>query len=115
MLECDLLYGHHDGHGLFGFDGDTLKQWNQEEEVDGIRVNMCWLRLFKFAGMTKPNSPNGFLPKYRFWMMDPNGMMGAMGYEKPTEANRGEMATSLRKVLAPPFNRAAGVHFNKMD
>ena len=29
MLECDLLYGHHDGHGVFGFDGDTLKQWNQ--------------------------------------------------------------------------------------
>ena len=25
------------------------------------------------------------------------------------------MATSLRKVLALPFNRAAGVHFNKMD
>ena len=29
VLECDLLFGHHDGHGLFDMDGDTLKDWNQ--------------------------------------------------------------------------------------
>ena len=29
LLECDLLYGHDDGHGLFGFDGDALQEWNQ--------------------------------------------------------------------------------------
>ena len=80
-------------------------------EVDGMRVNMAWVRLFKFAEITKPNSPNGylpkvlkcyrsrnfflcslglkgiqyqlfFLPKFRFWMMDPNGM-GLLSYERP--------------------------------
>jgi len=116
LLECDLMYGHHDGHGLFDMDGDTLTEWKREAEVDGRNMDMFGLRLFKFAEITKPNSPFGFLPKYRFWMMDPNGM-GLLGYSKPAAdgSSRREMASSLRRVLALPFNKAAGVHFNKMD
>ena len=64
-MECDLLYGHDDGHGFFGIDEATLREWSPDP---GIGM----MRMFKFAVIAKPNSPFGFLPNYRFWMMDPN-------------------------------------------
>merc|ERR1719510_2719177 len=87
-------------------DGPTLKQWRPE---DGT------LRLFKFSSIDKPNSPNGFLPNYRFWSMDPKSF-GAMAYNPPNQdgSDLSKMATSLRKVLAKPFDFAVGVHINKM-
>ena len=63
-------------------DGETMTEWKREAEVDGMNIDMWGLRLFKFGEVTKPNSPFGFLPKFRFWMMDPNGM-GLLGYSKP--------------------------------
>ena len=91
IVECDLIYGHHDGDGLFLVDGPTMKQWNPE---DGP------MRLFKFSSIDKPNSPNGFLPNYRFWMMDRNSM-GVLMYEQPAKdgSDRDKMATSIRNVL----------------
>ena len=63
-------------------DGETMTQWNRETEVNGMTIDNWGLRLFKFGEVTKPNSPFGYLPKFRFWMMDPNGM-GLLGYSKP--------------------------------
>ena len=105
IVECDLIYGHHDGDGLFLVDGPTLKQWNPE---DGP------MRLFKFSSIDKPNSPNGFLPNYRFWSMDPKAF-GPLAYNPTTEEDLNKMATSLRNVLGKPFDFAVGVHINKMD
>jgi len=109
LMECDLLYGHDDGYGFNSVDESTLKKWSPDPS-DGL------MRLFKFAMISKPNSPFGFLPNYRFWMMDPNSL-GLMGYEKPAAdgSSKTEMAASLRKVLALPFKKATGVHFDKMD
>ena len=73
-------------------------------------------RLFYFSMIAKPNSPNGFLPNYRFWMMDPMSL-GALGYQSPKADGSScrEMANSLRQVLSQPFKTAAGVHFKTMD
>ena len=64
-MECDLLYGHHDGHGFNNIDEATLREWKPD-------AGTGMMRMYKFAEIAKPNSPFGFLPKYRFWMMDPN-------------------------------------------
>ena len=63
-------------------DGETMTEWRREGEMDGMNIDNWGLRLFKFGEINKPNSPFGFLPKFRFWMMDPNGM-GLLGYSKP--------------------------------
>ena len=106
LLECDLIYGHEDGHGVFGLDRTTLEKWKPEDWPS---------RLFKFSLIDKPNSPYGFLPNYRFWLMDSDGV-GAMLYNPPINGSScKEMAISLRKVLKHPFNIAVGVHFNQLD
>ena len=107
LLECDLVYGHHDGHGLLDVDKSTLLQWKPEDYL---------VRLFKFGLVSKPNSPNGFLPNYRFWLMDPNSL-GAMLYNPPEKdgSSRNLMAESLRKVLGFKYNTAVGVHFDRMN
>ena len=106
LLECDILYGHHDSHGLLDLDETNLKQWKKEDFPT---------RLFKLRLLTKPNSPNGFLPNYRFWLMDPNSL-GAMVYDPPAKdgSSRSLMATSLRNVLNLEYETALGVHFGKM-
>ena len=56
LLECDLLYGRHDGLGILNLDQANLRQWKAED----------WsTRLFKFGLISKPNSAHGFLPNYR--------------------------------------------------
>ena len=106
LLECDILYGHHDGHGLLDLDEAALRQWRTEDFMT---------RLFKMRLLTKPNSPNGFLPNYRFWCMDP-GSLGALMYEPPAKdgSTRKTMAASLRNVLNLQYDTALGVHFDKM-
>ena len=107
LLECDLVYGHHDGHGLLDIDKRTLLQWKPEDYL---------ARLFKFGLISKPNSPNGFLPNYRFWAMDPYSL-GAMLYNQPKKdgSSRNAMAASLRKVLGLQYTTAVGVHFDRMN
>ena len=106
LLECDILYGHHDGHGLLDLDEAALKQWRPEDFLT---------RLFKFRLLTKPHSPNGFLPNYRFWCMDPYSL-GALTYDQPAKdgSSRKTMAASLRNVLSLQYDTALGVHFEKM-
>ena len=72
VLECDLIYGHHDG-GFFDLSKDVVEQ-NKYEHWE--------LRIFKYLHISKPNSPNGILANYRFQMMDPTDM-GAMSYDQP--------------------------------
>ena len=88
-------------------DGDALKKWRPEDAL---------MRLFKFSSIDKPNSPNGFLPNYRFWATDPKSF-GPMNYSPPNPdgSDLTKMATSLRNVLAKPFSTAVGVHINKMS
>ena len=107
LLECDLLYGHQDGNGLLDLDETKLKQWRPEDFTT---------RLFKFRLISKPNSPNGYLPNYRFWLMDPSSL-GALAYDPPAKdgSNRKQMADSLRKVLGSQYNTAVGVHFKSMN
>ena len=106
ILECDLIYGHQDGHGLLNLNESTLKQWKPEDFTQ---------RLFKFRLISKPNSPNGFLPNYRFWLMDPESL-GAMTYSPPAKDGSSSriMADSLRKVLEKDYKVAVGVHFDIM-
>jgi len=101
-FECDLIYGHHDGIGIFTVPKDEFLEFKPEH----------WgIRLFKFALVSKPNSPFGFLPEYRFLMMDPNNF-GPMTYDKPKADGSSckEMANSLRKLLKLEFESATGVH-----
>ena len=107
MLECDLLYGHQNGEGFLNIDEKRFKQMNPEDFAS---------RLFKLRLLTKPNSPNGFLPNYRFWCMDPNSL-GVMLYEQPAKDGSSctKMAKSLRKALSQEYNQAVGTHFNGMS
>ena len=109
LVTCDLLFGHHDGHGLFNYDEATVREWKAGMEMTGVR-------LFKLGELAKPNSNSLFLPKFRFWMMDPESM-GLFCYDKPAEdgSSKKDMAASLRKMLALPFTRTLGVHFDEMD
>ena len=106
LLECDIVYGHQDGHGLLDLNGSVLKQWRPED---------LSVRLFKLALVSKPNSPNGFLPNYRFWLMDPESL-GALGYNIPCKdgSSHKAMAHSLRELLKQQYKIAIGVHFNGM-
>ena len=90
-LECDLIYGHHDGEGICHLSKEDFRKFKQEDWV---------YRLFMFASISKPNSPSGFLPNYRFQMMDPNSF-GAMSYDQPASdgSSCDVMAKSLRKIL----------------
>jgi len=90
-FECDLIYGT---HGMEN--GKTLPEtWPH--------------RIFKFGLMS--TSPNGFLPNYRFWFMDPNAL-GSLMITPPKKdgSTCKELARSLRKILALNFDRVIGVH-----
>ena len=102
LLECDLIYGHGDGIGMFGTDEQRLRQYDPKDWTG---------RMFKFCMLNKPNSPHGMLPNYRYWLMDPNAM-GFFMYDSPPSDGSycGRMADSLRKLLSLDFDRAVGVH-----
>ena len=106
LLECDVCYGHHDGQGIMDLDAETLKKWRPEDTM---------MRIFKFHMVDRPNSPNGFLPNYRYWMMDPNSL-SAMMYQPPASdgSDRRKMAASIRKILGQQYEFAIGTHFHKM-
>ena len=91
LLECDIIYGHHDGVGIMELDEETFKKWRPEDTIT---------RNFKLTSIDKPNSKNGFLPNYRFQLMDPNSM-GIMMYQQPAKdgSDRDKMAASIRNVL----------------
>ena len=98
----DLMYGGADGHTMFGM--------KKEEWMKG-GVEVHGLRLFRFRLMSKPNSPNGALPGYRFHMMDPDSI-GATMWEMPASdgSSLRQMAESLRKMLGMDFEMALDIH-----
>ena len=105
-LECDILYTHADGEGFLMIDKQRFREL--------LPSDFFW-RLFKFRLLSKPNSPNGFLPPYRFWAMDPKLMWNfQLTPSKDDGSSSGDMATSLRRVLALDFDQAVGVHFRTM-
>ena len=99
-----MIYGHHDGEGMFSLSKETFREFKPENWGD---------RLFKFAFLSKPNSPHGFLASYRYQMMDPNSL-GAMEYEQPAAdgSTCNLMAQSLRKLLKLEFESGLGAHIN---
>lgn len=101
-LECDIIYGTSDG----GFLNST------KEELDAGGSATADERLFKMALATKPTSPNGYLPIYRFWMMDPTNPMGILNATPPAKDNSScaVMAKSLRAILAEEIEHGLGVH-----
>ena len=56
LLSCDLTYINHNG-GIFDI---------SQEEFDKYKEEDTGLRMFKYLNCNKPNSPNGFLAKYRY-------------------------------------------------
>ena len=67
------------------------------------------LRIFQFGLIA--NSPNGLLPNYRFWFMNPNAL-GLMMITPPKSDGSSckEMAQSLRKIMSLKFDRVLPVH-----
>jgi hypothetical protein len=106
LLTCDLVYSRHDG-GIFGI---------AKEEFDLYKEEHASIRIFKYLNCNKPNSPNGFLAKYRFMFMDHTGL-GRMAWEQPAKdgSTCRLMAASLREALQLDFTSAIGVHFDFMD
>lgn len=106
LLSCDLNYINHNG-GIFDID---------QEEFDKYKEEHIALRMFKYLNCNKPNSPNGFLAKYRFMFMDQTGM-GRMMYEQPAKDGSSctAMAAALRAALSLEWDFAMGVHFKRMD
>ena len=92
-LECDLVYGR----------------------VDDTKVPDDWTdRIFKYGLMA--TSPNGLLPNYRFWFMDPSAL-GFLMITPPEQDGSSckEMAKSLRTILALDFDQVIPVHGPDMD
>lgn len=107
LCEADLLYSHQDGAGFLTVSRERFRELRPEDSS---------LRLFKFGLLSKPTSPNGFLPPYRFWMMDPSLLWPLMlTPPNPDGSSSAEMAKSLRHVLSLPFETAVGVHFDPME
>ena len=84
-----------------------------KEDFRKFKAEDWGMRLFLFSLISKPNSPNGFLPNYRFQMMDPNSF-GAMSYDKPISdgSSCNAMANSLREILKLDFESGLGVHIS---
>ena len=106
LMSCDLLYTHVDG-GFLTMSKDRFEKFLPED---------WFMRLFRYNTTTKPNSPHGILPVYRFHMMNPSSI-GAMLYEQPAwdGSSCKIMADSLRELIKVPFEFANGVHFDQID
>ena len=102
-IECDLVYGHHDGEGMIHLDKETFRKFRPENWSD---------RLFKYAFISKPNSPHGFLATYRYQFMDPNSLLSLMTLDQPAYDGSScqLMANSLRKLIKLDFDFAVGTH-----
>ena len=71
-------------------------------------------RIFKLLKMRKPNSPNGYLPDYRFSAMDPTSAFSHLMCW-PHPANDGssckDMANSLRDILKMDYKNVISEHW----
>jgi len=105
-LEADLIYTHADGEGALMFDKAEFRAADPKD-VFG--------RIFKFRLLSKPNSPNGFLPPYRFWSMDPKFWPFMFTPPADDGSSCALMASSLRTALNTDFDIATGIHFKRMS
>ena len=105
-LECDIIYTHADGEGFLMCDKELFRKLEPSE---------AFLRLFKFRLLSKPNSPNGYLPPYRFWSMDPKFWPFILRPANEDGSSAKIMADSLRSALSMDFDTATGVHIKKMS
>jgi hypothetical protein len=105
-MECDIVYGTSDG-GFMDLNGDLKKELGPNGSIDHYET-----RLFRLATATKPSSPNGYLPIYRFWMMDATSPVSALTPTSPARdgSHCKDMAIALRKVLADDIEHGLGVH-----
>ena len=107
VMECDILYTHDDGEGFLMLDQEEFRKFHSKDTF--------W-RIFKYRLMSKPNCPHGFLPPYRYWSMDPQGLWPMVPNAPLADGSSSKiMAESLRKALEMDFDTATGVHFKKMD
>ena len=106
LMSCDLLYSMADG-GFLMIDKERFDKFLPED---------WFMRIFRYVTMARPNSPAGYLPAYRYQLMDPNSL-GAMMYDHPAwdGSSCDKMAGSLREVIQAPFEYANGVHFNQLS
>jgi hypothetical protein len=102
-LECDIVYSTSNG-GIFDLTAEDVGPGGSPLDYNQ--------RLFRIALAAKPTSPNGYLPIYRFWMMDPTCPMGGLFPTPPPKdgSNCTEMAKSLRSILSEEIEHGLGVH-----
>jgi len=105
-LECDIIYTHADGEGFLMWDRELFRKLDPKDFMG---------RIFKFRLLSKPNSPNGFLPPYRFWSMDPLFWPFMINPPAADGSSASLMAASLRTALNMEFDTATGVHFRRMS
>ena len=110
-IECDLMYGHNDECQC-----DFCNEQGMFENIKSDERHF-FVRLVHWRLMTKPNSPNGFLPTYRFSLMDPSSTLSTFSWKRP--ANDGsscsDMANSLREILGLRFENVITVHWGKIS
>ena len=79
-MECDIIYGHHDGHGALNMDKERfLVSHRQHKKINSLLIINHDLilkhqefrdedgleREVKLGLLDRPNSPLGYLPNYR--------------------------------------------------
>jgi len=103
-ISVDLIYGKVDGSLLMMSKEDMENP--KEEDWSG--------RLFRWGLIT--NGPNGYLPAYRFWAMDPT-VTGPLLMTPPAADGSSclDMASSLREALKEDFDTGVSVHFNPIS
>ena len=103
--EVDLLYAHHDACTC-GYRHAWCNSNKNANPEDFVR------RLFKYLLITKPGSPFGYLPVYRFAGMDPTSTFSLMNWPRPAPdgSSCDKFAWSLRQLLKLDFKQVASVH-----
>jgi len=97
LLEVDIVYGHSDESRWAHTSTETLERENKASTSFG--------RLFYYGLIYKESSPHGYLPTYRYSLMDPSNAMAKMQLAPPSSDGSSctKMAESLRKMLALDF------------
>jgi len=96
ILQTDLIYKHHEDTQFIS------GTQNLDDPLSFIT------RLYIWRLVSRPNSPFGYLPGYRFAMMDPSNLWHSLVFSSGSSCTK--MAESLRKILKLQFTQAADVH-----
>jgi hypothetical protein len=102
-LEVDILYKHRSVCGCAQCHAPSYRE----------RPDYAIVRTLGRVLLSAPNSPAGYLPHYRYEMMDPSAAIAMfMGPYGPASDGSGtqKMAASLREFLAADFDSAISGH-----